>query len=146
MSHANSFNQFILIGRIGQDPELKRSKGKNPTSFSSFQIATYEKFGQKKKTSWHRITVWGEKTAPWARDFLKKGMLVQVTGKLYDRTYTDGSGIKKIITDRRATEVILMARPKSMEPAEEQQEEYAEPEQIEDQEPVQKQEDEEDFY
>ncbi len=124
MNHANSFNQVILIGRIGFDPELKETKGKNPTKFVKFSVATYKKFPNGKKiTTWHRINFWGPKQSEWAVKWLKKGMLVQINGELSTRKYTAKDGEERMITDVRAYEVIMYASPKAKEEEEQQREE-----------------------
>ena len=128
MNHANSFNQVILVGRIGFDPELKETKGKNPTKFVKFSVATYKKFPNGKKiTTWHRINFWGPKQSEWAVKWLKKGMLVQINGELSTRKYTTRDGEERMITDVRAYEIIMYANPKRME-GEEQRPEEADPE------------------
>lgn len=153
MNHVNSYNQVILIGRIGQDPELKTSKGKNPTSFASFSMATYKKFRSGgKSTTWSHVNYWGDKQAKWACEWLHKGMLVQVNGELSSRKYRDNQGIERRATDVRAYEIIMLASPKSRVEMNPGEEEYvrpkAEPTPATQQEPPtqQQEEDSDDFY
>lgn len=128
MNHANSFNQVILIGRMGKDPIIKKSRGTNPTSFVSFSIATYKKFKDKKITNWSQVHYWGDKQSAWAMEWLKKGMLVQINGELSTRKYKDQQGAERTVTDVRAYEIIMLANPRNLERTERREEEYPEPE------------------
>jgi len=124
MNHANSFNQVILIGRVGFDPELKTSKGKTPTDFVTFSVATYKKFPNGKKiTNWSRINFWGPKQSDWAVKWIKKGMLVQVNGELNTRKYTTRDGEERVTTDIRAYEIIMLSSPRVIEEEEQRKKE-----------------------
>jgi len=114
MNDYNSFNQVILVGRIGSDPELKKSKGKKPQYFVRFSIATYQKYASGTKiTTWTQCSYWGEKSAKWAAEYVKKGMMILVKGRLDTRSWTDINGQKKSITDVKANEMVFMG-PASM--------------------------------
>lgn len=76
-------NKVILIGRLGQDPEVKSFNGANVTNFS---IATSKKYtdknGQKHDdTTWHRISAWG-KTGELCAQYLRKGNPVAIEGEV----------------------------------------------------------------
>jgi single-strand DNA-binding protein len=69
-------NKAIVIGRLGQDPELKYTPN-GGNAVCNFSLATSEKFktrsgGEKEETQWHRIVCWG-KTAEIAAEHLSKG-------------------------------------------------------------------------
>ena len=97
-----SINKAIIVGHLGQDPEL-RSTDKG-MSVCNFSVATSESWmdnGEKKeKTEWHRVVVWGRQ-AEICEQYLKKGRLVYVEGKIQTRKYEDRDG-----ADRYSTEII----------------------------------------
>lgn len=99
----SSVNQVMLIGRLGQDPTVRYMP--NGDAVASFTIATSEKWKdkasgeQREATEWTRINAFG-KLAEIAGQYLKKGSLVFVQGKLVTRKYTDKTG-----AERQATEV-----------------------------------------
>jgi len=95
-------NKCIIMGRLGQDPEVRYSQG--GTAFCNITVATSEEWkdkqtGEKKeKTEWHRI-VFSGKLAEIAGEYLKKGSQVFVEGKLETRKFTDQSGQDKYTTE-----------------------------------------------
>ena len=96
-----SVNKVILVGRLGQDPELKYTP--SGTAFCNFSLATNDYWMDKatgtkqEKTEWHRVVVWG-KTAERANQYLKKGREVYIEGKLQTRSW-EQEGTKKYITE-----------------------------------------------
>ena len=109
MSYAvSSMNKVILIGRLGQDPELKEFTNGNMAKFS---IATSEKWkdndgNAKEKTEWHNIVVWG-KTAEFAGEWLKRGQLVSIEGKLQTRDW-ESDGVTKYMTEIVADTITML--------------------------------------
>jgi single-strand DNA-binding protein len=96
-------NKSIIIGRLGQDPK-HRSGDRSPCTLS---VATSERYkdrqtGEKKEiTEWHRVVIFNERLAEFAEKYLKKGMLVYITGKMKTRKWQkDGQ-------DHYTTEVVL---------------------------------------
>jgi len=88
------FNQTILIGRLGRDPEMRYTASGNPVT--SFSMATDEtrtdKAGERQqKTEWHNIGVWG-KLAEICNQYLVKGKLVFIRGKIQTREWEDKEG------------------------------------------------------
>lgn len=86
---AGSLNKVLLIGRLGRDPEMRYTASGQPVA--NFSIATDETYtskdGQKvEKTEWHRIVVWG-KQAEFCGNYLSKGRLVYIEGKLETRKW-----------------------------------------------------------
>jgi single-strand DNA-binding protein len=109
-------NKVILVGRLGQDPELKIA-GNQPVA--RFSIATSEnwigKDGQKQeRTEWHRIVVWGKQGENCAK-FLTKGRQVYIEGKLQTRSWEDQQGQKKYQTEVVATTVQFLGNGNSTE-------------------------------
>lgn len=99
-------NKVIILGRLGQDPELKTTPTGN--SVCNFSIATSEswndKSGQKQeRTEWHRIVVWG-KLAELCGQYLSKGRQAYVEGKLATRSW-DQDGVKRYATEINAMSV-----------------------------------------
>jgi len=105
-------NRVQLIGRVGQDPEVKTlEEGKKVATIS---IATndvyYKENGDKvEQTEWHRVTAWG-KTAEIIEKYVVKGKEIAIEGKLSHRSYEDKEGNKKFITDVIANEVLLFSK------------------------------------
>lgn len=102
-----SVNKVILIGRLGQNPEVRYTP--SGAAVANFSIATQEnwndKAGQKQeKTEWHRIVVWG-KTAENCSQYLTKGRQVYVEGRLQTRQWQDKDGQTKYTTEVQAQTV-----------------------------------------
>lgn len=97
---AGSLNKVILIGRLGQDPEVREvGSGK----VANFSIATDESYVDKtgtkvEKTEWHRIVMWN-RAAENAEKYLTKGSLIYVEGKLETRSWESESGERKYSTE-----------------------------------------------
>jgi single-strand DNA-binding protein len=91
---AGTVNRVILIGRLGRDPEIKYT----PTGMAmvSFSLATDEsrkdaEGNLQSHTEWHNIVLWG-KQAELAGEYLKKGRLVYIEGRLQTRSWEDSQG------------------------------------------------------
>lgn len=105
-----SINKVIIIGRIGKDPEIRHTQ--SGQAVASLSVATDESYkdqaGQKiEKTEWHRITAWG-KQAEFIGQYLGKGRLVYVEGKLETRKWTDNNGQERYTTEIKAERVQAM--------------------------------------
>jgi single-strand DNA-binding protein len=86
-----SVNKVILVGRLGKDPETRYTSGGQ--AVCNFSMATDESFKDRngtrqKRTEWHRIVLWG-KLAEIAQQYLKKGMLIYVEGRIQSRQWDD---------------------------------------------------------
>lgn len=97
-------NKVILIGNLGQDPEIRYMQ--NGKAVANLSIATSESWndqqGQKQeKTEWHRITAY-DKLAEIIGEYVKKGSKIYVEGKLQTRKWQDQQG-----QDKYTTEVII---------------------------------------
>jgi single-strand DNA-binding protein len=102
-----SINKVILIGRLGQDPELKYTP--SGAAVCNFSMATSEswtdKQGQRQeRTEWHRIVVWG-KLAELCNQYLSKGRQAYVEGSLQTRSWEDQQGQKRYTTEVSARTV-----------------------------------------
>ena len=103
-------NKVILIGNTGKDPEYKTLQDGTPVA--KLTIATTESYRLKNgetntRTEWHTIIVW-RGLATFANQYIKKGSLLYVEGKLRNRQYEDKEGRKKYITEVVADQVVLM--------------------------------------
>jgi single-strand DNA-binding protein len=92
-----SVNKVILVGRLGRDPETRYTGGGQ--AVANFSLATDETYkdrnGEKqKRTEWHKIVVWG-KQAEIAQQYLKKGSLVFIEGRIQSREWQDKEGQKR---------------------------------------------------
>lgn len=100
---AGSVNLVILVGNLGQDPDIVKNRDGNP--IAKLSIATSESWrdkatGERKEvTDWHRVTVFDKTAAEFAEKYLKKGMKVYVEGKQKTRKYTDQAGVEKYSTE-----------------------------------------------
>lgn len=102
-----SVNKVILLGRLGQDPDLKYTPGGQ--AVCNFSVATTaswtDKSGQKQeKTEWTRVVVWG-KLAELCNQYLSKGRQAFVEGKLQTRSWDDKDGTKRYTTEVLASTV-----------------------------------------
>jgi single-strand DNA-binding protein len=103
--HKNSMNKVILVGHLGQDPELKSTS--TNIHVVNISVATNESFKRKDeteytdRTEWHRCVAFG-KTADYITNYITKGRLVYVDGRLQTRKWTD-----KDNNTRYSTEVMI---------------------------------------
>jgi len=96
----SSMSKTILVGRLGNDPEVKFIS--NGNAVANFSVATSDKWKDKQgnkqeKTEWHRIVIWG-KLAEICGEYLKKGSLVYLEGRNETEKYTDKEGIERYTT------------------------------------------------
>ena len=103
---AGSVNKVILVGNLGQDPEVRRLGSGDPVV--NLRIATSESWRdrqsgeRKERTEWHSVVIFNENLAKVAEQYLKKGAKVYIEGALQTRQWEDQSGQK-----RYSTEVVL---------------------------------------
>ena len=98
-----SVNKEILLGRLGQDPDVRYMP--NETAVCNFSLATSSSYKDKSgekvdQTEWHRIVMFG-KVAEIAKEYLKKGSQVFIEGRLQTRKWQTKEG-----QDRYTTEVV----------------------------------------
>ncbi|ADM10282.1 single-strand binding protein [Parvularcula bermudensis HTCC2503] len=103
---AGSVNKVILIGNLGQDPEVRQFN--NGGQVCNLRIATSENWKDKnsgerrEKTEWHSVAIFSEPLVRVAQNYLKKGSKVYIEGQLETRKWQDKDG-----NDRYSTEVVL---------------------------------------
>ena len=103
---AGSVNKVILVGNLGQDPEIRTFQ--NGGKIANLRIATSEQWKdrnsgeRRERTEWHTVVIHSEPLVRVAEQYLKKGSKVYVEGQLETRKWQDQSG-----NDRYSTEVAL---------------------------------------
>jgi len=103
---AGSVNKVILVGNLGQDPEIRSTQ--DGRQIANFSIATSDSWKDKntgerrEKTEWHRVVVFNEGLVRVIQNYVKKGSKVYIEGALQTRKWTDQSG-----TEKYTTEVVL---------------------------------------
>jgi single-strand DNA-binding protein len=100
-----SVNKVILVGRLGRDPETRyTSSGQAVCNFTLATDETYkDRAGERqKRTEWHRIVVWA-KQAEIAQQYLHKGSLIYLEGRIQTRQWDDREGQKRTTVEIVAT-------------------------------------------
>lgn len=109
---SGGINKVILIGNLGQDPEIKYST--QGTAIANFNIATTERRKDKDgkwvdHTEWHRIVAFGN-LAQNCGQYLKKGRQVYVEGSIASRQYKDKNGNDKTVFEIRASTILFLSK------------------------------------
>lgn len=116
-----SVNQVHLLGRCGQDPEI-RSVGQNNVAKASFSLCTGGKYKSHDgreidDTAWHNIVAW-RGLATLAQQYIRKGSQIFLIGHLSYRKYTDANGVERFVTEIIADKIELCgSRMESNPPA-----------------------------
>src|SRR5688572_5225102 len=110
---AGAFEQTIIIGNVGRDPELRYTQGGVPVVDFSVAVTTRWKDTnsneQKEKTNWYRITAW-RGLAEVCGKFGKKGMSVMVTGTVSASSYMGQDGQPRASLDLTARDIQFLTR------------------------------------
>lgn len=102
---ARGVNKVIIVGTLGNDPEVKYSA--SGSAIANLSVATSDQWkdkqtGEKKEqTEWHRVVIFG-KLAEVAAEYLRKGSQVYIEGQLRTRKWSDSNGV-----DRYTTEIVI---------------------------------------
>jgi single-strand DNA-binding protein len=107
---AGTINKVILIGRLGSDPDVRYMADGTPVV--TFNMATNEPVRSaegtwEERAEWHRIVAY-RKLAETMANYLNKGRLVYVEGKLQTRQWQDAQGVKRYTTEVVAREIKMM--------------------------------------
>jgi len=105
-------NKVQLIGRAGNDPEIKSFD--NGKKIANINLATNDHYTNQKgekveETQWHRVVAWG-KTANLIEKYVTKGKEIAIEGKLSTRSYDDKNGDKKFVTEVVVNEVLFLSK------------------------------------
>lgn len=107
---ARGINKVILVGNLGNDPEVRYSQ--SGSALTTISVATSESWKDKdgnmqERTEWHRVKFFG-RLAEIAGEYLKKGRQVYIEGRLRTEKYTDKAGVEKYSTDIIADEMQML--------------------------------------
>lgn len=107
---AKGINKVILVGNLGQDPEMKYTA--SGTAVCNIRLATNESYKDAsgewvERTEWHSLVAWS-RLAEICNEYLKKGSQAYFEGKLQTRSYEDKSGVKKYTTEINVSEMMLL--------------------------------------
>src|SRR5690606_30202127 len=103
---AGSVNKVILIGNVGNDPEIKTTQ--SGSRLVNLSLATSESWKDKatgerrENTQWHRVVIFNDALVGVVERFVKKGSKLFIEGQLETRKWTDQNGVEKY-----STEVVL---------------------------------------
>ena len=107
-----TMNKVLIIGRVGQDPEMRYTPNGDPVT--SFSVATNRRYTvqgeQREETQWFRVSAWN-RLAENCNQYVVKGMRVYVEGRLNVREYVAQDGQTRTSVDVRAFEVQFLDRP-----------------------------------
>ncbi len=106
----SSLNKVMLIGRLGQDPEVRYTQSN--TAVATLSVATSERYKdgngeQQERTEWHRVVAWG-RLAEICQQYLHKGSLIYVEGPLQTRQWEDNQGQKRYTTEIKALQMTML--------------------------------------
>lgn len=108
---ARGINKVILVGNLGNDPDVKYSQG--GSAITTISVATSEQWKDKQtgqmqeRTEWHRVKFFG-RLAEIAGEYLKKGRQVYIEGSLRTDKYTGKDGVERYTTDIIANEMQML--------------------------------------
>lgn len=108
---ARGINKVILVGNLGNDPEVRYSS--NGNAIANISIATSDSWKdkntgeQQEKTEWHRVVMFN-RLGEIAGEYLKKGSQVYIEGKLQTRKWQDQSGQDRYTTEIVANEMQML--------------------------------------
>lgn len=105
-------NKVILVGRLGADPEIRYTQ--DGTMVTNLNVATNEQWKDKdgekqQKTEWHRVVTF-RKLAEICGNYLSKGSLVYVEGRIQTRSWDDKDGNKRFTTEVVASTMQMLDR------------------------------------
>lgn len=104
----------MLIGNVGQDPEVRYLEGNSGNKVATIRLATTERYrdrsGELREiTEWHTIVAW-RNLADLAEKYIRKGSQIYVEGRLRTRSWEDQSNNKRYVTEVLADNVQLLGR------------------------------------
>ena len=108
-------NKVILIGNVGQDPEIRYTGDvNNSAKVATLRLATTERFrgrdgNLQEHTEWHSIVVW-RNTADVVEKYVKKGTQLYIEGRLRSRSWDDQNGNKRYVTEIVADTLQLLGK------------------------------------
>jgi single-strand DNA-binding protein len=106
----STLNKAMLIGRLGQDPEVRYTQSN--TAVATLSLATNERYKDsngewQERTEWHRVVAWG-RLAEICQQYLSKGSQVYVEGPIQTREWEDREGQKRYTTEIKALTLTML--------------------------------------
>lgn len=106
----SSLNKAMIIGRLGQDPDVRYTQSN--TAVANMSIATSERYKDKQgewkeRTEWHRVVAWG-RTAEICQEYLTKGSQVYIEGPIQTRKWEDKEGQTRYTTEIKALTMTML--------------------------------------
>ena len=101
----SSLNKAMIIGRLGQDPDVRQTN--TGDTVANLSVATSYKTKDTEHTEWHRVTVFG-KLADIVSQYLKKGSQAYFEGRLQTRKWQDKDGQDRYTTEIVATQMVML--------------------------------------
>ena len=131
-----SLNKVMLIGNVGNDPEVRyletnpQNSGPNP-KVATFRLATTERYtdrsgNRQENTEWHNIVAW-RNSAEFSEKFIRKGSQVFVEGRLRTRQWTDQTGANRYTTEVVVDNIQLLGKRPDGQPVGAPQQGYTQP-------------------
>jgi single-strand DNA-binding protein len=110
-----SLNKVLIIGHLGADPDSRFTPSGD--AVSNFNVATTFSWRtangeNKEKTEWHKVVVF-RKLAEVANEYLKKGQLVYIEGRLQTRDWEDKEGVKRYTTEIICDNFTMLGRKRN---------------------------------
>ena len=108
----SSVNKVILVGNLGQDPESRFTP--QGTAVTNLSVATNESWKDQNgetqdRTEWHRVVMYG-RMAETAVEYMRKGQMVYVEGRLNTREWEDQNQVKRKTTEIRCDNFTMLGR------------------------------------
>ncbi|HIB31877.1 MAG TPA: single-stranded DNA-binding protein [Candidatus Marinimicrobia bacterium] len=108
----NSVNKVILVGNLGQDPDARFTP--QGTAVTNLSVATNESWKDqsgeiKEKTEWHRVVMYG-RMAETASEYMNKGQMVYIEGRLQTREWEDKNQVKRRTTEIRCDSFTMLGK------------------------------------
>ena len=107
---ARGVNKVILVGNLGNDPEMKYTQGGMAIctlSLATSSVRKDKEGNQQERTEWHRVKLFG-KLGEIAGEYLKKGRQVYIEGEIRYDKFTGQDGVEKYFTDIIANEMQML--------------------------------------
>lgn len=106
----SSLNKAMIIGRLGQDPDVRYTQSN--TAVANLSVATSERYKDKQgewkeNTEWHRVVAWG-RLAEICQEYLKKGSQVYIEGPIQTRQWEDKEGQTRYTTEIKALTMTML--------------------------------------
>ena len=114
---ADGLNKVMIIGNLGQDPEMRYTA--NGSAVTNFSVAASRTIGggdgseRREETEWFRVVAWN-KLAELVSQHLSKGRKVYIEGRLSTRSWDAPDGQKRYTTEVVANQVLFLDRPQGM--------------------------------